>query len=363
MCVPGINVCQEVYEIPLPPVPDAAVTSLPRPPRPRDAGGLDAGLVRTRDAEVVDPTDPTPVSHTLFVDVARTVRPITGTSTDTVSVRSYDVQGNPAGLSWRVDQGRPVLEELATAEGDCEVNRFLDPEVLPRPAAFDEVRIDNVVDETDEDGDRRALALDESIVATFDAMLGRYVLTPRPEAFPDPLLTLSELFTRESVYLGVTGDGSPLTASSWPNPEVELHVPFELFLNGDTQTLLSSPVEVGASPAVDLRFAWARVGSGVIANERIVVRIPGKSAELRCVQNEGPNTPGAIRVGAGLLEAFHDAERPEAGARYRLILERATEQQLQVDPRPAATDGGTTSPLRHVVVVRIRHAFEGEIRF
>lgn len=361
-CVPGANICQSIYEIPLPPERDASTLDLSIPPRPRDGGPLDAGLVPMKDAGVITPIDPTPVSHTLLIDLARIDDAASSTRTVQLNVRGFDVRGNEAGLDWLIEGDRPVVRELVETGGPCEVNRLLDPPVLPTPAGLDEVRIENyLLDPAPEAMETPALEPVSSYTATFDPLETHYVLTATPTT-----LNLSNYTTLKSTFVSVSGPGSDLTAGSWPlGSDFRMHVPFPLSATGDAVAIVASPVVIGQDPTRDLNMEWSRVDKGVVSSEFVFVRLVGKAAELRCREAEGPNTPGRIRVTAGLLEAFIDVERPEPGARLPLYFERANELQLQVDPpEPPPEDMGVPRPtLRHLVIARIRHTLETSLVF
>ena len=354
-CVPALGVCQVISDIPLPPVPDLPDPNRPRPPQPRDGGVLDPGLERQPDAGANPDPVVRPVTHAAFIDIFRTeIITGQGESGDQVRIVSLDVEGNPGDVIWRLDVEPPALEVGIQADGDCDLNRLDVPTSSPTPESIGDILID------DFEGSGALLGSDgeppQGLDATWDEEARRYEIAPAP--LPEPLLRLSNLDTLESTFLAVTGAGrSGLTAGTWPNPEVSHHVPFTLTPEEATRLLLEEVQVVGQEPSRDLTFRWARVGTGVIPTEGIAVRIPGVRHEISCFQREGPGTPGAITLTAGLLERFRGLEELSPGAQYPLILERASAQQLQVNPDPDVPN------IRIFLSVRVRHSLEGRIEF
>lgn len=346
-CVPALDICQPIQTIPLPPEPERPTLDRPRPPRPRDAGVLDSGLVRIRDAGLNQIPNDQPLTHSLFVDISETVV-LAGASSEAggnVQIFSYDVRGNQAGLSWRADIQPPVIEETIDNDADCDLNRLRKPDVAPTPASFGQIRLANF---------NMTAALPGDLLGVWDEARLAYEIQPSP---PQPLLRLSDFDTLDSTFITITGEMVPnLTDRSWPNQETGLHVPFELRLEPNTRQLLSSTLNLGRLPP-DIDLLFDRVGTGVVATERIVVRVPGRAHEIVCRQFEGPSADNRVVVRQGLLQRFRSEENAQPGGTYRLIIERSSAERFQVNP---PTDRPN---VRLFVSARIRHSLQGEIRF
>lgn len=350
-CVPVLDICQRVDEVPRGDEPPRPPLNAPRPPGPRDAGVLDAGLVRGPDESPDAGQVNLPLTRTVFVDVAKVeVRTNPALNGDRVEVASYDVRGNSAGLIWRTEFSPPRIEVNVESDADCELNRLEATTATPTSANFGVIRIGDF---------NTTRGVTQEVVATFDDTTQRYGLDPNP--IPQPLVTLSNFDTLESTFITVTGEGlNNVTDSSWPMTEVGLHVPFDLRLETASEADLASTISLGAAPNPvlrDISMRFNRVGTGVVATERIVLRVPGQNHEILCQQPEGPSSDNQIVVRAGLLERFRTLEAPAVGARYPLIIERASAERLQVNPDPMQPDE------RLFVSVRVRHSLEGEISF
>jgi hypothetical protein len=309
---------------------------------------LDDGARLDRDAGRAPPAPPRPVTHVVFADVGQTVDVIANTTGSTAAVRAYDVRGSRPGRAWRPDVA-PLAHERSVRQGEiCALNQLVTSTVA-RPASFGSISLG--------DAEMTEAFPGPDVQASWDPGTSAYRLSPSP--LPAQLLDLSDFETRDSTFVALSGDGvEGLTDGSWPAGEQALHVPFDLRPEPDTRRRLASVLEVGPQPSAPLVFRWVRIETGVVATERVVVRLQGQGHEIRCRRLEGPDVPGEIVVPSSLLAEFVRREAPAPGAVYPVVFERAGAEQIQVDPAPMAE-----ARLRHFVSVRVRHSFVGRARF
>lgn len=359
-CISGLDICQSVTDIEIPPAPDASPDPSRRPPLPVDGGSLDDGLVRTRDAGVVVIED-RPVSYLLHAELGLVENHLSNVTTSTAVVSAHDVRGNPAGLEWIVIEGHPLVEtRTGTASEGCELLELVEPSIETAPVDFGPVAMSAGGTVNDAGVLINGLNGLQEVRGVWS--MGGYAIIPNP--LPNPLLNLSELSTGESYFLGVTGEGQTgITDRSWPSDGDEsIHVPYRLELEPPTEALISSVQKIGLPPLVDLDLRWIRIGTGVVAGEAIEIRIEGQRHRIRCRETEGPTASNIVRIKAGLLEQFARVEGGQSGDRFPLIIERRNAVQFQADPPPAEeTDGGTATELRLEVTARIRHTHVGAI--
>ncbi|MEL6188126.1 MAG: hypothetical protein AAFU79_26170 [Myxococcota bacterium] len=349
-CIPVLDICEAVSEVPLPEVPEIPPVGAPRPPGPRDAGTLGAGLIPPGDDRPDAGQVVLPLTRTVFIDLSRTeILAGPGRDGDALEVLSYDVSNNPAGLVWRGDRIPPAIEETVQEATDCDLNAFRAPDEPPTPADFGTIRV------ADFNGSG---ALSGELVATWDPLSEAYTVAPSP--LPQPSIVLSTLTPPDSTFVTITGSRvDDVTDSTWPASELGLHVPFDLTLDPATVTLLSGPITREAAGPVSVGFEvlFERVGTGVVPSERIVLRIPGLNHEILCPQPEGPGTDNRIALGAALLEQFRNLEMAPVGAAYPVILERASAERFSVVPDAAQPE------LRFFVSARVRHSYQGLLVF
>ena len=353
ICIPVLDICQPVGSIPLPPEPLPPTGG--RPPGPRDAGSLDSGLQRLNDAGVLPPVDDLPLTRAVFIDISVTeVFAGPDNAGDAISIRSFNVEGNPSGLVWRTDRNPPALEVAIQNDIDCELIRFDTPAVAATPVDFGLIRINDASGNDSPDAGVRPIAIDQEIVATWNATQESYDLVPASTT-----IQLSNFDTLDSTFLTITGEGVVgVTDRSWPTTESRLHVPFNLTPEPSTLALMGQTILLGPVPSQDLTLLFNRVGAGVVATERVVARIPGNNHEIVCSQVEGPNADNLIVIRAGLLEQFRTVENAPLSAEYPLILERSSAERFQVNPAP---DQANETGL--IVTARVRHSLQSRIRF
>ncbi len=372
-CVPILNICQEIQDIPTPEIPDRPRPGAGRPPAPLDPRALDGGsyfeggLTRNVDAGPMQ-TLLNQVTHAGMVDVAyeqdyRGVDRMVGSPVNTSRVRvvGYDVRNNGVGLDWRTDLTPPRIQcsdapdipdgcgaRVDFSSGPCTISPLRTVTSStgqpPVPADIGEILIDSHQD--------WPTGISQPITAIFSG--NGYTLTPPQSAITGSIFTFSAL-PRDLRYLVVTGRPvMGLTPGAWPagsNPAGH-HVPYELKpSDAATWTLLTSRTIVASPPAQDLTFSWEPIRTGNDNAEPVVVRIEGADNELVCRAFEGSSGSFAMTLKAELLAEWR---RREPAGVYRLNFERANSQTLLITPE---------MDLKLDVTVRVRHTLRGEIEF
>lgn len=370
LCVPTLNICQAVEDVPLPEIPKKPMAGM-RPPGPLDAGDLsggsylDGGLSRVVDAGPVQPPAEVEVTHVGFLDLgyeddlrgggagARSV---------IASVVGYDVRGIGLGLRWRAEFTPPRIQcrdddnnedgcgdQTNYEFGSCTIRGLRTvtastSERVPFGASVGPILIDSHPDFPN--------SLAQPLNADF--MQTQYVLTPSRGSLGASQFALSVL-PIEQRYLSVTSRGEAMiTAGSWPNSQASFlghHVPFLLEPRANTLADLSGGAVVTSPPADDLVYQWDRIDTGDDNFERVVVRIVGADNELFCSAEEGQNGFDSIVIPSVTLSEWRNRE--PAGT-YSVYFERVSAQQLPINPAMG---------LRVDVTVRVRHTLIGQVEF
>lgn len=368
-CVPILNICQEIQDVPRPDVPDRPMVGAVQPNRPLDPQALDGGsyfkggLTRILDAGEIQEPELAEVTHAGFVDVAYEEDYGAGAPPAPISrarVTAFDVRNNGLGLTWRPDLVPPRIQCVDTPEvldgcgmeedfslGPCSIRRLRTVTAsvgqVPVPADIGDVLIDS---QQNYPG-----SINQAISATF--MGGNYVLTPLESALTGNVLVFSVL-PNDLRFLLVTGQPvMGVTAGSWPasSDVAGHHVPYRLIPAAATTAALATRTIVTSPPTQDLDFQWERIDVGDDAAERVVVRIEGANNELVCTAFEGSNGADTIRVQAGMLVEWRNRE--PAGV-YRLNFERVNRRGILVTPAMG---------LKIDMTIRIRHTLISEIEF
>ena len=372
LCIPTLNICEQVVQVPLP--DQATKPQMPNTlPGPLDAGPLDGGsfldggLSRAFDAGVAAPPPEAEVTHVGLIDLAQ-VEDYRGGAPAvrrlSVLINAWDVRGYGRGIKWRADFEPPVIQcqdDDEDRDGCGQLDSFEFEQCVirplrsvtssaaagPTPADLGDVRVDSHPD--------FPMSINAVVTAAFDPGLPGYRLSPPVNALPADLLVFS-VVPFENHYLSASSTGDPLvTAGSWPavvgGAFVGHHVPYRLEPSQGTLTLLGSAPAVADPASQDVFFQWDRIDTGDDAFERVVVRMLGASHELFCDASEGQNGEDTLELPAVTLNEWRAREGPGT---YRLDFERDSAQRLPIN--------GQTGVLPDVTV-RVRHTLVTELRF
>jgi hypothetical protein len=372
VCIPTLNICEAVVQVPLPDQPAKPMPGLP-PPYPLDGGPLDGasyldgGLSRIVDAGINEPPPEAEVTHVGFVDLAQEedfragAPPVRRVG---ALINGWDVRGYGPGIKWRADFEPPVVQcrnddEDRDGCGARETYAFEQCVIrplrvvtstltaTPAPANLGDVRVDSHPD--------FPASINAVVLGAFDPAVPGYVLSPPVAALPQDLLVFSGA-NFENHYLTTSGTGNPaITAGAWPSGTggafLGHHVPYRLEPSQATLTLLATRPVVTSPASQDLFLQWDRVDTGDDAFERVVVRMVGAGNELFCDAIEGQNGDDTIELPAATLNEWRRREGPGT---YALYFERASAQRLPIT--------GQTGLLVDVTV-RVRHTLVGELDF
>lgn len=344
-CIPRLNICQPVAEIPLPPDPTPMVVIVPPA---LDGGPIDA-VSLARDSGPMMMPPPQSITHRGSI----------------VLKQSTDFRTDPNAME------RPEVEidftdvRMATLSSrrtnvlrlrQCALDRLdvYTSTAAPSPANLGEVRLEN---------DRRLSppALTATITASFNPASRRYrVVTPA--TLPPRLLNLS--MDRDSRVLQIIGGGQPGLIARWPDPAppAGYHIPFRLDPLPATLRLLRDPIVLSSppDPPQDLVFGWTALRMGThIMGEKVIVELTGQRFGIRCEEEEGTSESRTdITIPSALISTFVLLERiPRDGTvALPISFERAYDQQVSVPPDGSAMVVVFTS-------IHISHAFYGQVRF
>jgi hypothetical protein len=330
-CLPTLNVCDSVENVPTPNPPDQPIGGFAGQ-RPMDGGTID-GYVISQEPN----PEPIPVlinpTFVGFVEAAVDVdkRP-GGTTSTSLSVVAYDVKSKGTtdsqgvSLDWRPDispvaQAEPFSDKLI-----CGVVRFKRDGDVALPASMGKVTIRDAA---------TAPTPPKAIVADFTATFvgNAYALDP---GVGNPLLTLSR--TGSEKFINVIGDPAParFTPKKWPrNDAPNLHVPYVLDPTSSTNTLLQSGFSVSITTPLDQDFGWEPTSAG-FDNESVRVRIQTTRCELDCRRFEDSSSvvPN-LKIEAGV---FRDLITCDGGVSPGQVLpvrfERSYSTSLPLDFDP-----------------------------
>ena len=364
-CVPTLNICRPVNEVDLPEPLERPPGGPQAVPRPLDAGFAAGGIVRpTRDGGVEEQPVDREVTRAVLIDLGREIDYSAQPAVERgiAVVRSFNTQiGAGNGLKWRVGPTPPRVESSfpdpaqdpnapqGTIDEFCEVRKLeplTGPGGAPTPTNIGEIRMVNPSDFPN--------SIQPELTAAFDPGTNQYEIMPGPVT--PTFLTYSVSVPTEPHFVFISGAVlADVVVRVWPEEtDFGHHVPFELIPTPTTQSALQASYRVADPAAEDLVFRYERIETGNDGFEAIFVRITGNQTELFCEQREGPGLGGELRIRAGILNAFRQAEGMNQTSNYELIFERASRELIQAPGAPGQLV---------LVTVRVRHSLKTPIVF
>lgn len=344
-CIPDLNVCRSVIDIPTP--PDPTPSNFPAPPLPLDGGTID-GSSFASDAGEPEPPPPQAVTHQGMIALEEVVDFAQG-STEQARVRISFSDLRRATLTQEGGSTSPI--------GQCEIEilPIYAPGAAPSPADIGSIQVES-----------HSIApgsVSTRVDAQFDRTSGRYENTPAP--LPEPLLVLSIPAPLGGHFATLSSRGLDMVTDAWPDRGGDLpyHIPYRLRPDPATTALMSQTIRINAPPTdpQDLTFGWELISAlDAIRGEKVVVEIFGAAHTLHCELDETvPGTPiGQILVPSALLIEFILRENiPRGGGTIvPFALERVFEQLL-----PIPGDAAAMTVVRGTI--RLSHRFLGQIEF